>query len=104
MVNRLLGAAHTGGIFHHSHVVIFPVARHIMGFFELNFFFALEIIGQASIAVPGGRSSNHSCLLVWTSQSAFFFRRSSAHSSPELTARAILLMLDPILPSSVRSF
>src|SRR5699024_12407474 len=44
-----------GGIFHHSHVVIFPVARQIMGFFELNFFLALEIIGQASKAAAGGR-------------------------------------------------
>src|SRR5699024_7017256 len=104
MVIRLLGAAHTGGIFHHSHVVIFPVARQIMGVFELNFVLALEIMGRASKAAPGGSFGTHSWSMFWTSQSAIFFRRSSSSSSPELTARAIWLMLDPILPSSARIF
>src|SRR5699024_8003760 len=104
MVNGLFGLAHAGGVFHHSHVMIFLVARQIMGFFTCYFFLALELIGQAPEAAAGGRFSNHNSSGVCTSQWLIFSYRSSSNFFPEFTALAIWLMLLPILPSSARIF
>src|SRR5699024_2739574 len=104
MVNGLFGLAHAGGVFHHSHVMIFLVARHIMGFVKCYFFRALDIIGKSPNAAAGGRFNNHNSSSVCTSQWLIFSNRSSSNLFPEFTALAIWLMLLPILPSSARIF
>src|SRR5699024_1947958 len=90
--------------FHHSHVMIFLVARQIMGFFKCYFFLALEIIGQAPKAAAGGRFSNHNSSSVCTSQWLIFSTRSSSSFVPGCLALAIWLLLLPILPSSAWIF
>src|SRR5699024_3584736 len=93
MVNGRFGLAHAGGVFHHSHVMIFLLARQIMCFFTCYFYLALEIIGQAPKAAAGGRCSNHNSSSVCTSQWLIFSNRSSSNFFPEFTALAIWLML-----------
>src|SRR5699024_7276459 len=59
MVNGLFGAAHAGRVFHAPHVVVFVVARQIMGFFKVDFFLALEIISKPPKTATAGGFGNH---------------------------------------------